>query len=168
MAQPARRPLITDYSRDYYGGALIILIGLAAAWQGESYEVGTLTRMGAGFFPVALGVTLTLLGIAIAVGARRARPTLPLAVPLGAPQDAALRPEWRGWCCISLSVVAFVVMGRYGGLLPAAFAITFISALGDRENTLSRALVLATAISVICVVVFWWALRLQLPLFAWG
>ncbi len=160
MERTARRSLVNDYNRDYYGGALMVLIGLAAAWQGTRYEVGSLTQMGAGFFPLALGLALALLGVAIAAGARRAAPE--------AVEAGRARPEWRGWFCISLSVIAFVVLGRYGGLLPAAFAITFISALGDRDNTPLHALLLAVSISVICVVIFWWALKLQLPLFAWG
>ncbi|MEJ0045599.1 MAG: hypothetical protein WDN04_05275 [Rhodospirillales bacterium] len=45
-----------------------------------------------------------------------------------------LAPEWRGWICIVASVLAFVVLGKYGGLLPATFAIVFIAALGDRDN----------------------------------
>ena len=44
----------------------------------------------------------------------------------------------------------------------------FISALGDRDNTLREALLLALAMMAIAVVVFWWALSLQLPLFQWG
>jgi hypothetical protein len=31
MEQTARRRLINDYNCDYYGGALMVLIGLAAA-----------------------------------------------------------------------------------------------------------------------------------------
>jgi len=44
----------------------------------------------------------------------------------------------------------------------------FISALGDRDNTLTEALLLSLAMCFIAVVVFWWALKLQLPLFQWG
>jgi len=44
----------------------------------------------------------------------------------------------------------------------------FIGALGDRENTLTSAAMLAAACSAVCVVVFWWALHLQFPLFQWG
>ena len=43
-----------------------------------------------------------------------------------------------------------------------------ISALGDRKNTVKQAFVLSIGMSVIAVVVFWWALQLQLPLFRWG
>jgi hypothetical protein len=81
---------------------------------------------------------------------------------------ARLRPEWRGWFCICASIVAFVVLGNYGGLLPASFATVFIAALGDRKNSLAAALALAAAMTLVCFVVFWWLLRLQLPLFQWG
>jgi hypothetical protein len=53
-------------------------------------------------------------------------------------------------------------------MLPATFAITFISAMGDRENTWLSALVLASLISLACIVIFWWALQVQFPLFTWG
>ena len=86
-------------------------------------------------------------------------------VPVAA--AARLRPEWRGWFCICAGVVAFAVLGRYGGLVPATFASVFIAALGDRKNSLLASLVLAAAMTVVCVVVFWWLLKIQLPLFGW-
>ena len=76
-------------------------------------------------------------------------------------------PDLRGSVCILLGILAFLGLGHYGGLLPATFAIVFISA-GDRNNTVKQALVLALGMSVVAVVVFWWALQLQLPLFRWG
>jgi hypothetical protein len=151
--------LINKSNRDYYGGALMFLIGLGAILQGRTYSMGTLSRMGPGFFPVSLGVILALAGAAIALSARFAEREA---------EEKALPPEWRGWFCISLSIVAFVVLGKYGGLVAATFAIVFISALGDRQNTIKSALVLAVAIVVICLVVFWWALQMQFPLFGWG
>ncbi|MEO6927945.1 MAG: tripartite tricarboxylate transporter TctB family protein [Casimicrobiaceae bacterium] len=144
--------------RDYAGGALMIAIGIAAAVQGTSYHMGSLSHMGPGFFPVSLGVILTLTGLAIAITAR---------FTTYDGDEVVLPPEWRGWLCIGGSIVAFVVLGAYGGLLPATFAIVFISALGDRTNTWKSAVVLSLAIVAVCVVVFWWALQLQFPLFTW-
>ncbi len=77
-------------------------------------------------------------------------------------------PDMRGAICIIVGILAFIGLGHYGGLLPATFAITFISALGDRKNTVKQALILSVGMVVIAVVVFWWALQLQLPLFQWG
>jgi hypothetical protein len=160
MRNRRSRSLINSYTRDYYGGALMLLIGLGAAFKGLDYHMGSLTQMGPGFFPVALGAILALLGAAIAATAASA--------PRPKQIEEAKRPEWAGWICISAGVVAFVLLGKYGGLLPATFALVFISALGDRENSLLSALILAAALSVICVVIFWWALQLQFPLFRWG
>jgi len=145
--------------RDYAGGLLMMVIGIAAAVQGSTYHMGSLSHMGPGFFPVALGVILALTGFAIGVTARFTEYE---------GEEVVLPPEWRGWFCIGASIVAFVVLGVYGGLLPATFAVVFISALGDRQNTWKSATVLALAIVVVCVVVFWWALQLQFPLFNWG
>jgi hypothetical protein len=156
-ATPSR--FITKYNRDYYAGALMLAIGLGAAWLGNDYHVGTLNHMGPGFFPVALGALLALCGLVIAVGAKAS-------VSPEADEDRA--PEWRGWGCIVAGIAAFVLFGHYGGLLPATFSLVFISAMGDRDNTVKGALLLSAALCAVCVVVFWWGLKMQFPLFQWG
>ncbi len=145
--------------RDLCGGALMFLLGLAAMIQGSAYQIGTLDRMGPGFFPVALGVILACVGLAIAIAARLE----PVKV-----ERARLPPEWRGWFLICVSIVAFVVIGTYGGLVPATFAIVFISALGDRSNSVRSAIALSLVVLVICIAVFSWALQMPFPLFRWG
>lgn len=165
MNNSAERSFLSGYRRDYYGGALMCLIGLGAAVQGLNYSFGSLTSMGPGFFPTCLGVILILLGASIAGTAKR--PAARATVREGAAQEAG-GPEWRGWSCIVLSIVAFVVLGKWGGLLPASFAVTFISAFGDRDNTWKSALILASIITVLSAVIFWWLLQLQFPLFTWG
>lgn len=154
---------LAGYRRDYYAGGLMVLIGLGAVVQGASYKVGSLTQMGPGFFPVALGVILTVLGALIAGNARRTR------LDIGPVTDDSFTsrqgPEWRGWLCILAGITSFAIVGRYGGLLPATFSTVFISALGDRDNTWLSALVLAAVMSLIAWGVFWWALELQIPLF---
>ena len=145
--------------REYIGGVLMLLIGIGAAVKGGSYSIGTLSRMGPGFFPVSLGVIVALIGAVLLVGARLAPPESPKEVP---------PPELRGWLCIVLGVIAFGIIGRYGGLIPATFAIVFISALGERENTIKNALALAVLMVVFCLVVFAWALKIQFPVFRWA
>jgi hypothetical protein len=79
-----------------------------------------------------------------------------------------LPPEWRGWFCIIASIVAFLVLAEWGGFIPATFAIVFISAMGDRENTVKQAAVLSAAMCVMCWLVFSVALKIPFPLFQWG
>jgi hypothetical protein len=147
------------YNKDYYGGALMVLIGLGAATRGIDYRVGTLQQMGSGFVPVAEGVLLALVGGMIALQASRTAPAV---------KKAGQPPEWRGWLCIISALIAFVILGEHGGLLPASFAVVFISALGDRKNNLKDAFVLALALMAVSVVVFRWALKVQFPLLQWG
>ncbi len=143
--------------RDYYAGGLMILLGLGAILKGSSYDIGSLREMGPGFFPVAVGVIMALAGLGIAFT------TVAVAA-----RDEKPRAEWRGWICILLGILAFIVLGNHGGLVPATFATVFIAALGDRKNSLRDALLLALAMCAVAVVIFWWALQVQLPLFQWS
>lgn len=151
------------FSKDYYAGALMVVVGVSAAYAGLSYDVGTLTSMGAGFFPVAVGALLAFVGILIATLAR----DLPKPAPNTTDPHSRL-PDLRGAVCIITGTLAFILIGKYGGLLPATFAIVFICALGDRTNTLFRAALLSIVMCAIALVVFSWALKLQLAPFAWG
>ncbi|MBK4737369.1 tripartite tricarboxylate transporter TctB family protein [Noviherbaspirillum sp. DKR-6] len=145
-------------------------LGLGAIYTGLGYQVGTLTRMGPGYFPVAVGAVLATMGLIIALAGLRAQSQYRRKPAAGAalPQARGQSPEWRGWSCIVLSAVAFIVLGRWGGLAPATFAVTFIAALGDRQNTIKSALLLALAMVAVAVIVFSWALQMQFPLFRWG
>ncbi|AUT73455.1 MULTISPECIES: tripartite tricarboxylate transporter TctB family protein [Paraburkholderia] len=165
--------LIERIGKDRLGGALMVLTGAGAAQQGITYSLGTLAAPGPGLFPGALGVLLMLVGLAIAITGTRnpaaaSAAARSLAGADAAPPEPAPRPEWRGWFCIVLSIVAFIVLGSHGGLVPASFAVAFIAALGDRDNTLLGAGMLGVAMAVVSVVVFWWLLQLQLPLFQWN
>ena len=145
--------------RDFLGGGLVLLLGVGAALQASQYELGSLRRMGPGYFPLALGVILAVTGALIMLASLRTA-----IVPVLARQ----RPEWRGWFCICASMVAFAVIGTFGGLLPATFACVFIAALGDRKNTLVASAILAAAMTLVCLIVFWWLLKVNLPLFGWN
>lgn len=152
------------FKKDYYGGALMVFVGCSAAYAATGYKLGTLGRMGPGFFPTALGVLLALIGLMIAASARTdaGKPAGPVI-----PGHAAGIPDMRGGICIVVAILAFLFLGHYCGLVPAAFAITFISALGDRNNTLKQSALISLAMVVVAAVVFSWALHMQMPLFSW-
>jgi hypothetical protein len=162
--------LLDQRNHDYYGGTLMMAIGLSAAYAGTSYGIGSFSRMGAGFFPVALGGLLVLVGFGIAVSRKSASDEAEQDEPGELPRmaDVPVRLQARGWICIVASIIAFVALGKYGGLLPASFAVGLIAALGDPDNRLRDALLLAVALCIVATVVFWWALRMQFPLLTWG
>ena len=158
-----RRP--KNLGKDHYGALMLLALGAAVFAMGLGYRMGTLNRMGAGFIPVVLGVLM--MGVGIVLGVTAAAPgEEQIAHPL--PGDGTHKgPEWRGWLCILGGVLAFVVLGQYGGLMPATFGSVFVSAMGDRNNTVKGAALLSAILTVFCLIVFHYGLSLQLPLFQW-
>ncbi|MBS0448764.1 MAG: tripartite tricarboxylate transporter TctB family protein [Proteobacteria bacterium] len=147
--------------KDHLGGLILMVMGVAVLIAGVGYRMGTLNQMGAGYIPVVLGILMILVGLAI----------LLTATPKHLEKAGAhgpFHPEWRGWLCILGGVIAFVVIGAHGGLVPATFASVFIAAMGDRQNTWRSAAALGAGMVVFCIVVFHYGLNLQLPLFGWG
>ena len=160
-----RRP--RSLGKDHLGALLLLALGAGVLALGLGYKMGSLNHMGAGFIPVVLGGLLMLVGIAIGATAAPAGQR-EMMNPLPG-HDAGVRhgPEWRGWGCILGGVLAFVVLGEHGGLLPATFASVFVSALGDRQSTVKGSALLAAILTLFCLVVFHYGLKLQLPLFQW-
>ncbi len=140
------------------GGTMVVL-GAATAITSLGYNVGTLQRMGPGYFPLMLGILLALLGLAIALTGRSA----------GAQEEEPVAPpQWRGWACITAGILAFMFFGKWGGLAPATFALVFVSAMGDRQHTIKTAGLLAAFMTVAGSLIFYWGLNLQFPLLRWG
>ncbi|MEM5316855.1 tripartite tricarboxylate transporter TctB family protein [Paraburkholderia sp. JHI869] len=156
--------IVRKVNKDVVGGALMFVCGISVALHSTSFNIGSLSRMGPGFFPLALGIILAVVGITLAAKGYHSA-----SVDSDVRQEKSqLAPEWKAWTLICLGIVAFVISAKYLGLVVATFAVVFISALGDRENTWRSAALLGAAMVVVAVVVFWWALKIQMPLFRWG
>jgi len=143
--------------RDYYAGALMLLLGVGAAVTGSGYKFGSLARMGPGFMPVVLGVVLALLGLLIAGTALLSTE----------PDDKKFlpdHPQWFGWLCIIGGPVLFIILGQYGGMIPAVFACVFVCALGDKTATAKSSAILAAGITVFGVLLFHYLLNIPFPL----
>jgi uncharacterized membrane protein YhdT len=154
------RNLLT-HKRDYYAGGLMTLIGIGAILEARHYSMGTLFHMGPGFFPTILGVVMTLIGILIAgvAATSEAAEGDQLTIP---------HPQWFAWGCILAGPILFIVLGTYGGLIPATFACVFVSALGDKESSLLSSFLLAIGVTFFGVFLFSYILQVSLPLWRWG
>jgi uncharacterized membrane protein YhdT len=145
------------WKRDYYAGGLMVLLGVGAAVTGSGYKFGSLARMGPGFMPVALGVLLAFIGLLIAG----------TALGSSEPDDKKFLPEnpqWFGWFCILAGPVLFIIVGIYGGMIPAIFACVFVCALGDKTATYKSSLILAGGVTVFGVLLFHYLLNIPFPL----
>jgi uncharacterized membrane protein YhdT len=143
--------------RDYYAGGLMVLLGAGAAVTGTGYKFGSLARMGPGFMPVVLGVVLAFLGLLIAG----------TALASSERDDSKFlpdHPQWFGWLCIIGGPILFIILGEFGGMIPAVFACVFVCALGDNTATYKSSAILAAAVTVFGVLLFHYLLSIPFPL----
>lgn len=144
---------------DLYCGLLMILIGAGVIGEGLNYQIGTLARMGPGYFPLMLGILLALVGGLI---------MMPSAKPQVSDSHQITRSQIRVWGLVTLGLIAFVVLGHYAGLVPATFVLIFITALADQATLVKAAALLALGVTLAAVVIFHYGLQMQFPLFRWG
>lgn len=145
--------------RELFSAALMLFVGIGTTVGSLNYDMGTLVRMGPGYFPLILGVVLMFFG------------ALVLITPSNSDDSEMKLPAKRqimSWLIIVTGIMAFMVLGKYGGLVPATFVLIFVAALADRSNSLVAALTLAALVTIAAVVVFHFGLQLQFPLFTWG
>ena len=153
-------------TRDHVGGALLLVTGVAVVVAGRGYGTGSLRQMGSGFLPVVLGVLLAAIGAALLAGAGRVKGA-GAEPPAETAHLAGPVVQWRAWGCIVAGLLAFVLLGQHGGLVPASFVSVFVAALGDRANSVRAAATLAAVLTAAGVAVFHFGLHMMLPLFAW-
>ena len=136
------------------GGLLTAAVGVYAVAQGTVYSLGSLTRIGPGFFPAVIGAAMILLGIVIVLEGLR-----PDAAPAG-------RPDLLPLLSVLGGIAAFALLIERAGLVPAASALVMISSLASPRPRLLPVLILAAGVSAFSVLVFAVGLGLSLKPFA--
>lgn len=137
------------------GAALVVFaLGVFMTAEGLGYSIGSIRRMGPGFFPVAVGTIMMLISIGVMLEVRYSSTPAP---------DFPLRPL----AAITAGLIAFGVLIEPLGLVPATFILVFVSAFGDASMTLLRAVITAAVIAALGYVVFVLGFRLPLDPFWW-
>lgn len=148
--------------KDFFSGLMFMGVGVAFAWGASSYTIGNGARMGPGYFPLALGVLLVVLGGVI---------TFKALVVETFDGDRIGAFAWRPLVFIILANLVFGAMiGGVSaihlpplGLIAGIYALTFIARLaGDRFN-FKETIVLATILAVMSYLAFIKLLNLQFP-----
>lgn len=107
--------------QDFLSGLFYLAIGAIALAVAPGYGIGTAARMGAGYFPLALGIMLVGVGLlAILRGFRRQ----------GEPVGLI---SWRALLLIVTAAVCFAATVHRLGFIIAAALTVFISALAARD-----------------------------------
>ena len=148
--------------KDFFSGLMFMGVGVAFAWGSSGYTIGSSARMGPGYFPLALGVLLAVLGGII---------TFKALVVETVDGDKIGAFAWRPLIFIILANLVFGAMigglPSIGlppmGLIAGIYALTVISCLAGEAFNLKEALVLSTILAALSYGAFIMLLKLQFP-----
>ena len=148
--------------KDFFSGLMFMVVGVAFAWGASTYNIGNGARMGPGYFPLALGALLAVLGGIITFKA------------LVVETIDGERIGKIAWKPLFFIIMANLVFGAMIGGLPSLglpplglicgiYALTCIASLAGDEFKLKEVVLLATALAIISYLAFIVLLKLQFP-----
>lgn len=140
------------FSTDLVTGLLFVALGVFAIAYGWRYPVGTTARMGAGYFPLLISTSLTLIGLALV-----ARSFLAQDDPLGG-------IGWRPLTLIICGTLLFGLLIDRIGLLVSGILLVIAARAADREFRLVETGILAVAVTLGTGVVFLYGLGLPIKM----
>ena len=148
--------------KDFFAGLMFLVAGIAFAWGATNYTIGEGARMGPGYFPLMLGILLSIIGVFIVFEAM---------VVETEDGEKIGKAAWKPLFFIIFSNVIFgVCLGgipKIGipamGLIVGIYALTFVAALAGDEFKAKEVAVLATVLAVISYLAFILLLKLQFP-----
>ena len=144
----------------------MIVIGLLVAWEASGYRLGSAAQMGAGYYPILLGMALVLLGVGILASAWL------MVVPesqAGVATDTVSTEEMpvarhgqlRSALLVPLSIALFGALLEPAGLIPACLGLVIVSSLAAPSMSLRRLFGLCVGVPLLVVLIF--VLGLGLP-----
>jgi hypothetical protein len=141
--------------QDFGAGLVFLLIGAAGLYFGSELSFGTSARMGPGYFPTLLSLSIIFIGLV--VGFRGVTVEGPPVEPV------QIRP-------ITFIVAAILIFGFMIdsiGLALTAIALTVFAAFARRDVNLVETLLLGVGLALFTVLVFVYLLGQALPAW-WG
>jgi hypothetical protein len=138
--------------KDFWSGILFIAFGCAGLWFGRSYAIGTLSRMGPGFFPMLMSAALIGTG-----GFLVARSLVVSGEPI---ERTALLPQ----LLILAAIVAFGLLIERLGLAVSVVAVAVISGIAAQGLRWFELAALALAMSALSIALFVYLLGQPIPI----
>jgi len=143
-------------NRELVSGLLIIVAGLFfSVYSAIRYDLGTLSRMGPGLFPVMMGVVLVVLGMGILI-------------KIGvSPSIDITRKDIIATAYLIASVAFFALTVDHIGILPSSFAIVMLICARDKNIRLFESLFLTIFLVATIYIVFDFLLDINMRLYKW-
>jgi len=147
--------------KNFASGLLFASVGAAFALGATGYNVGSAARMGPGYFPLMIGVLLTLLGLVVVAGSLTSR-RVGDGDPIG-------RIAWKPLGFVIGANVLFGILlagiGSIGlpamGLVIAIYALVIVACMAGADFRMKLAVMLATVLAIGSYLTFIVGLKLQ-------
>lgn len=151
--------------KELWSVLLMLVLAVPTIVGSLNYQVGTLARMGPGYFPLILGCVLAFLALLLLFSPE---PVESLLDEIVEEDTLSLKEQVITWVTIVASVIAFIVIGKYGGLIPATFVMCTLAAFADKRNSFMTNIIIGAVLTALAVGLFRYGLQIQFPLFTWG
>ncbi len=143
-------------SKDLGSGLLFVGFGLAGMLLSPGYKMGTAARMGPGYFPFLVSLSLTVLGTVVCLRSLgKSSPSLPHGQAI----------QYRPLLLVLGTLFLFGLSLRPLGLLLSSFLLVLVSSAAHREWRLKECLVSALVLSLLVTALFVYGLGM--PLGVW-
>ena len=140
--------------RALLAGLVTLLFGCFVLWEGSGYSLGTLRRIGPGFFPVALGAVLVVTGGLIALQALASDERIP---PL----------KLRACLFVTAALLTFGLLVDRIGFIASAVLLVVIASMATPRPSVRGVAGLAIVVVPACYAVFVWLLGIPVDAVVW-
>jgi hypothetical protein len=140
------------WSKDLLSGLFFLAVGLFLVGVGRNYPLGTLLRMGPGYFPILVGALMALIGLALVVQS------------FLRPGEKASRPALKPLAQVTVSLFVFAVTLDRLGLVLATVILIVLSRLASPLGSWRGTAVLSVVMVATAVLIFHTVLDLPLKL----
>jgi hypothetical protein len=137
--------------RDFWSGVMFAAFGATGLWLARPFSYGTAARMGPAYFPTVVGGLLTVFGVFIALRG------------LAVDGERVGRFHVRTLMLILGSLALFGLTLERIGFVGAVFILVVIASLGGQEFRLRETLIVSAVLTAGTVLLFVYALKLQIP-----
>jgi hypothetical protein len=145
--------IVIGTRKDFWTGVIYVVIGLSALVIARNYALGSAARMGPGYFPTAVALLLTAVGVTI------------VARSFFRQGELIDRFAWKPMLLVLGSIVAFgILINRAGLVLAAVVLVLGCAAASERFRVGWLPVVGMAALIAFCVIVFVIGMGIPMPL----
>jgi hypothetical protein len=141
--------LIRTKKKDLLGGIALLAVGVMFSWGAIKLGLGSGRDMGPGYFPLLAGAFVIASAFLTVVASF-----------LG--EDALPKVQWRPLLWICLSVMVFILVIQFFGLIPAAFVTVWTASMADDAFRVKQTAWLALGVCVATWLIFVYGLSLPI------